>query len=54
MTCHALPGFGTFAVRTRKARTARNPRTGKEIKVPRHKYPAFKPGAVLKRKVKGE
>ena len=28
-----LPGFGTFTVAKRKARTARNPRTGETIKV---------------------
>lgn len=28
-----ITGFGTFETRTRKARTGRNPRTGKEIKI---------------------
>ena len=29
-----ISGFGTFEVRTRVARTGRNPRTGEEISVP--------------------
>lgn len=44
----ALVGFGTFEVRTRKERTGRNPRTGKEIKIPAAKTPAFKAGKALK------
>ena len=49
----ALPGFGTFERRARSARTARNPRTGEEIKVPATKVPAFKPGATFKSSVSG-
>ena len=37
----SLPGFGTFERRARSARTARNPRTGEEIKVKATKVPAF-------------
>lgn len=44
----SLPGFGTFERRARSARTARNPRTGEEIKVPATKVPAFKAGAAFK------
>ncbi|MBQ9520110.1 MAG: HU family DNA-binding protein [Acholeplasmatales bacterium] len=43
-----LSGFGTFEVRTRVARTGRNPRTGEEINVPAQKTPAFKVGKMLK------
>ena len=43
-----LVGFGTFNVAKRAARIARNPRTGKEIKVPARKVAQFKPGAELK------
>ncbi len=43
-----LIGFGSFEVKTRAARTARNPRTGKEIKLPETKYPTFKAGKALK------
>ncbi|MCL1795918.1 MAG: HU family DNA-binding protein [Clostridia bacterium] len=43
-----LMGFGTFEVRNRPARTARNPRTGETVKVPASKAPAFKAGKALK------
>jgi DNA-binding protein HU-beta len=46
-----LVGFGTFEVRKRKARTGRNPRTNKEIKIPASKVPAFKAGKALKEAV---
>ena len=49
----SLPGFGTFERRARSARTARNPRTGEEIKVAATKVPAFKPGAGFKDSVAG-
>jgi DNA-binding protein HU-beta len=49
----SLPGFGTFERRNRAARTARNPRTGEEIKVKATKVPAFKPGASFKDFVSG-
>ncbi len=47
-----LVGFGTFKVAKRKARTGRNPRTGKEIKIAAKKVPVFKAGADLKGAVK--
>ncbi len=43
-----LVGFGTFEVRQRSARTARNPRTKEEIVVPASKIPVFKAGKSLK------
>jgi DNA-binding protein HU-beta len=48
-----VPGFGTFSRRQRGARTARNPRTGEEIKVKASKVPAFKAGAGFKDYVAG-
>lgn len=48
----ALVGFGTFCVKNRPARIARNPRTGEELKVAASKSPAFKPGKGLKEAVK--
>ena len=45
-------GFGTFEVRARAARKGRNPQTGKAIKIPATKVPAFKPGKALKEAVK--
>lgn len=47
-----LIGFGTFEVRERVAKEARNPKTGETIKVPATKVPAFKAGAALKAAVK--
>ena len=46
-----LIGFGTFAVKDRPARVARNPRTGEEIKIAAAKAPGFKAGKALKDKV---
>ncbi len=47
-----LVGFGTFEVRERGARMAKNLRTGEAIKVPAGKVPAFKAGKALKEAVK--
>ncbi len=46
-------GFGTFEVKERPARTARNPRTGEEIQIEASKAPAFKVGKALKDAVNG-
>ncbi len=43
-----IPGFGSFTCRKREAREARNPATGKTIKVPAKNYPVFKAGKTLK------
>lgn len=40
-------GFGTFSVRTRSARIAKNPRTGAQVKVEERKIPHFKCGKNL-------
>ena len=47
-----LTGFGTFEVRSRKARTGVKPGTTDPISIPASKYPAFKPGKSLKERVK--
>ncbi len=47
-----LVGFGTFDVKKRKARTGRNPQTGKAIKIAAKKVPVFKAGKGLKDAVK--
>jgi len=44
----SLPGFGTFEVRYRLARTGRNPATGAEISIPASKTPVFKPAKAFK------
>ncbi|MCK5330317.1 MAG: integration host factor subunit beta [Candidatus Marinimicrobia bacterium] len=38
-----LRGFGTFAVKHRQAKKARNPGTGGEIQLPERYVPTFKP-----------
>lgn len=43
-----LRGFGTFGVKKRKPRVARNPKTGEEVQVPSRKTPFLKPGKELK------
>jgi len=42
-----LRGLGTFAVRQRRARTGRNPKTRAPIEVPARKVPCFKMGKEL-------
>ena len=44
----SYPGFGTFSVRTRKARKGRNPQTGAEIQIKASKTVGFKPAPKLK------
>ncbi|MDP3762656.1 MAG: HU family DNA-binding protein [bacterium] len=48
----SISGFGTFVAKQRKARTARNPRTGAAVQVPAMKVPKFKAGKGLKDAVK--
>ena len=43
-----VTGFGTFEVRSRKARIGRNPQTGEEITIPARKVAAFRAGKALK------
>lgn len=45
-------GFGTFKTSVRKARTARNPRTGAAIKISKRRVPRFTAGKGLKDLVK--
>ena len=44
----SLVGFGSFSVRKRKARTGRNPQTGKAIKIKAKNVPVFSAGKGLK------
>lgn len=44
----SLVGFGTFTVKSRAARTGRNPRTGEAIQIAASKVPGFKAGKALK------
>lgn len=47
-----LRNFGVFKVRTRKGRMGRNPRTGEQVSIPDKKVVSFKPGLIMKEKVK--
>lgn len=49
----SVAGFGIFAAKMRKARTARNPRTGEPIQVPAMRVPKFKAAKALKDAVRG-
>ncbi len=44
----SLVGFGSFSVKRRKARTGRNPQTGKAIKIKAKNVPVFSAGKGLK------
>ena len=43
-----LRGLGTFAVKSREARTARNPKTGVVVTVADKRVVTFKPGKTMK------
>ena len=44
-----VPGFGTFSVRSRKARKGRNPQTGAAIHTKASRTVGFKPAPSLKK-----
>jgi integration host factor subunit beta len=46
-----IRGFGAFSVRSRGARTGRNPRTGEVVNVAAKRVPFFKPGKELRDRV---
>ena len=48
-----LRGFGTFSVKQRKARTGRNPRTGKTVQIAPKRVPFFKIGKTLHERLNG-
>ncbi len=47
-----LRNFGVFKVRPRKARKARNPRTGEAVQVDAYKTVVFKPGLLMQEKIR--
>jgi nucleoid DNA-binding protein len=47
-----LRNFGVFEVKRRKARKARNPRTGKPVNVPPKNVVTFKPGKEMEERVR--
>jgi len=50
----SLVGFGTFERRDRKARVARNPRSGEQVRVKATKVPAFRAGQSFRDVVAGK
>ena len=46
-----LIGFGTFAIKNRKARMGRNPQTNEPIKIKASRTVGFRAGAKLKTKI---
>ncbi len=46
-----IRGFGSFSVREREAREARNPKSGELVKIPCRKTPFFKTGKELRERV---
>ncbi len=46
-----IRGFGSFEVRTRKAKMGRNPKTGEKVFVPEKRVPFFKVGKELRMRV---
>jgi DNA-binding protein HU-beta len=49
-----IPGFGTFSVSDRKARTGRNPQTGATLNIAASKAPKFTAGSGFKAAVNSE
>lgn len=48
----SIAGLGIFSVKTRAARTARNPRTGAAVQVPAMKVPKFRAAKAFKEAVR--
>ena len=46
-----LRNFGVFTVKKRKARKARNPRTGEEVMVPEKRVVTFRPGRLMQERI---
>lgn len=49
-----IRGFGSFSVRERDAREARNPKSGEIVQIPDRKTPFFKTGKELRERVDRE
>ena len=46
-----IRGFGSFSIRERDAREARNPKSGEVVSIPAKKTPFFKTGKELRSRV---
>lgn len=49
-----IRGFGSFTVREREAREARNPKSGEVVSIPAKRTPFFKTGKELRERVNHE
>ena len=47
-----IRGFGSFALRFRKSRTGRNPKSGETVNIQNRYVPHFKPGKEFRESVK--
>ncbi len=47
-----LRNFGIFKIKSRRGRKGRNPRTGTAVEVPPKKVVVFKPGLIMKQRVR--
>lgn len=49
-----IRGFGSFTIRERNSREARNPKSGEVVKIPAKKTPFFKTGKELRERVNSD
>lgn len=49
-----LSGFGNFALRDKRARPGRNPKTGKDVTITERRVVTFHAGQKLRRRVNGQ
>jgi integration host factor subunit alpha len=49
-----LSSFGSFIVCKRRQRLGRNPKTGKQVKIPARRVLLFKPSAILKARINSQ
>ena len=48
---YEIRGFGTFKAKLRKARIAKNPKTGEKLSIPQKKIPHFKMSKIMRLKL---
>ena len=49
-----IRGFGSFTIRERSGREARNPKSGEIVRIPAKKTPFFKTGKELRERLNGK
>ena len=45
---YEIRGYGIFKVKSRKARVAKNPKTGEKVTIPKKRVPFFKMSKIMK------